>query len=542
MSSAPHIAVSAVPVSALAEAIDEQPITVIGVPAVRVDDGAEVAPGVPETVVVGGREVSLVLDPAMARRRGFGAKASETFVVIGSDAEAPVVVFVGCGDGDALDVDGLRGAAAVLVRSAGRSGALAVVVPAPLAERVAGDEPGGVRRVVQAVAEGGVLGAYRFVTYKSEDPAGGVGQLIVAGIGLDEGDLAEGVRRGVVVGEAVCLARDLVNEPPSAMTPSVLARIAGEEVATRRGVTLEIWDRARIEAERLGGLLGVARGSAEEPRLLIARYEPDGAGDDVAHVVLVGKGITFDSGGLSLKTAEGMTTMKTDMSGAAAVLAATSACGDLGVRVRVTAIAPVTENMPGGRATKPGDVLTIRNGKTIEVLNTDAEGRLVLADALSLAAEMRPDAIVDLATLTGACVVALGNAIAGIMGNDDALMARIDAAALRGGESTWPLPMPKAYRSHIDSEVADMKNIGKAGAAGAIAAALLLERFVDDVPWAHLDIAGPARSDEVSGVLAKGGTGFGVRTLLVFLEDYGAGAGEGAVAGAAAGAAGGAGA
>ena len=217
-----------------------------------------------------------------------------------------------------------------------------------------------------------------------------------------------------------------------------------------------------------------------------------------------------------------MTTMKTDMSGAAAVIAALSACGDLGVRVRVTAIAPVTENMPGGRATKPGDVLTIRNGNTIEVLNTDAEGRLVLADGLSLAAEMEPDAIVDLATLTGACVVALGTSVAGSVRQRRRLHRRVEAASARAGEPTWPLPMPDEYKKHIDSDVADMKNMGKAGQAGAIAAALLLARFVDGVPWVHLDIAGPARSDENDGVLTKGGTGFGVRTLLELLDGYGA--------------------
>jgi leucyl aminopeptidase len=244
----------------------------------------------------------------------------------------------------------------------------------------------------------------------------------------------------------------------------------------------------------------------------------------VPHVALVGKGISLDSGGLSLKSAEGMTTMKTDMSGAAAVLAAVSACGDSGVGVKVTAIAPMTENMPGGRATKPGDVLTIRNGRTIEVLNTDAEGRLVLADGLSLASELQPDAIVDLATLTGACVVALGGLIAGLFGSDDDLVRRIRAASERAGESTWPLPLFDEYGAHIDSEVADMKNIGKGGQAGAIAAALLLARFVDGVPWAHLDIAGPARADEDSGVLAKGGTGFGVRTLLELLRTFGSAA------------------
>jgi leucyl aminopeptidase len=241
----------------------------------------------------------------------------------------------------------------------------------------------------------------------------------------------------------------------------------------------------------------------------------------VPHIVLVGKGITFDSGGLSLKGAESMMTMKTDMSGAATVLATVSACADLGVRVRVSAIAPVTENMPGGKATKPGDVLVIRDGQTIEVLNTDAEGRLVLADGLSLAAELQPDAIIDLATLTGAAVVALGGSIAGLFGNDQALVDKVREAGSRAGEATWQLPLAKEYRSHIKSEVADMKNIGKAGQAGAIAAALLLERFVGEIPWVHIDIAGPARSDEDEGVLTKGGTGFGVRTVLELLRAYG---------------------
>jgi leucyl aminopeptidase len=373
------------------------------------------------------------------------------------------------------------------------------------------------------VAEGAVLATYRFVGHKSEDDGGQVDRLVVWGIGLDAAAARQGVERGVRIARAVRLARDLVNEPPSSMTPRHLAEVAERELGSQAAVTLEVWDEQRIADERLGGLLGVARGSAEPPRLVRATYEPadpveiDGR---VPHVVFVGKGITFDSGGLSLKTPGGMETMKTDMSGAAAVIAALSACADLGVRVRVTALTPVTENMPGGRATKPGDVLTIRNGNTIEVLNTDAEGRLVLADGLSLAAELEPDAIIDLATLTGACVVALGMSVAGLFGNDDDLNKRVEAASARAGEPTWPLPMPDAYKKHIDSDVADMKNMGKAGQAGAIAAALLLARFVGDVPWVHLDIAGPARSDENDGIVTKGGTGFGVRTLLELVEGY----------------------
>jgi len=306
-----------------------------------------------------------------------------------------------------------------------------------------------------------------------------------------------------------------------------LAEAAGELVSSADGtsaVMLEVWDEHHIAGERLGGLLGVARGSAEAPRLIRAEYQPvrplkvDG---HVPHVVLVGKGITFDSGGLSLKSPEGMSRMKTDMSGAAAVLATVSACAGLGVRARVTAIAPVAENMPGGSAIKPGDVLVVRDGQTIEVVNTDAEGRLVLADGLSLAAELHPDAIIDLATLTGSAVVALGRSIAGLFGNDDVLLDEVAAAAALAGERVWRLPLAREYSSHIESDVADMKNTGKADQAGSIAAALLLERFVRGIPWAHMDIAGPARSDEDQGLLTKGGTGFGVRTLLELLHAYG---------------------
>jgi leucyl aminopeptidase len=495
-------------------------IAAVGVPVVEGEDGPQLAEGVPEALTIGIDVVPVDLDRELCRRYRFTGKVGSTLVTLAPGTH-PVVVHVGCGDPLAATPDHLRRAAAAVVRATGRSGTAVFVLPASLST------DGGVavhRRAAQATAEGAVLASYRFVSHKSEDDGGRIDHLIVAGAGIDGTDLAEGVERGVRTARAGCLARDLVNEPPSSMTPRRLAEVAGVELGSTPGVALEIWDEERIAAERLGGLLGVARGSAEPPRLVRATYEPadpvevDGR---VPHVVLVGKGITFDSGGLSLKTPEGMTTMKTDMSGAAVVIAALSACADLRIPVRVTAIAPVTENMPGGRATKPGDVLTIRNGKTIEVLNTDAEGRLVLADALSLASEMRPDAIIDLATLTGACVVALGNSVAGVFGNDDDLVGRVREASARAGEETWPLPMPEEYRSHIDSDVADMKNIGKAGQAGAIAAALLLARFVDDVPWVHLDIAGPARSDEERGPLAKGGTGFGVRTLLELLGSYG---------------------
>jgi leucyl aminopeptidase len=242
--------------------------------------------------------------------------------------------------------------------------------------------------------------------------------------------------------------------------------------------------------------------------------------DDPPVVAIVGKGITFDSGGLSLKSAEGMTWMKDDMSGAAVVLATLGACKGAGIKVKVVGIAPCTENMPSGTATKPGDVLTTRNGKTIEVLNTDAEGRLVLADGLALAAEEQPDAIVDLATLTGACVVALGREVAGLMGNDSRLIASLEEASEAAGEPLWHLPLPQSYKKHYESELADLKNIGRPGQAGALVAGLILEEFVGDRPWAHIDIAGPAHTDEESYEKRKGATGFGVRTIVEFLCGY----------------------
>jgi leucyl aminopeptidase len=441
-----------------------------------------------------------------------------------------VRLLVGLGPTAGLDTERWRKAAAALVRSAGEGGTAALALPA--------DPPGGARAVVgAAIAEGAALAAYRFDGWRSEPKPPALDRLVLVG-----GDpvLAEGVRRGLRTARAVTFARDLINTPPSDLTPRQLADRVVAELSGQPRTTVEVWDEQRIVAERLGGLLGVNRGSAEPPRFVWATYRPDeagsgdgdagqdGAAGTVPHVVLVGKGITFDSGGLSLKTADGMTTMKTDMSGAAIVLGALSACADLGVKVKVTALAPITENMPGGAAVKPGDVLTIRNGKTIEVLNTDAEGRLVLADALSLAAEMdpAPDAVVDVATLTGAAIVALGTGMGALFGTDETLVEGLRQAGAVTGERLWPLPMPEDYADHIESEVADMKNTGRAGQAGAISAALILARFTGDLPWAHLDIAGPGRSAESSGYLSKGGTAFGLRALLALLDAYGSKAGR----------------
>ena len=302
----------------------------------------------------------------------------------------------------------------------------------------------------------------------------------------------------------------MVNTPARELSPDRFAK-AAQQLLRGKNVKVEVLDVAAMKRQKLGGVLGVGQGSEQPPRLVKMTYSPPRAKGSLA---LVGKGVVFDSGGLSLKTGSGMETMKTDMGGAAAVIAAMSALSGLGVTTKVVAYTPMVENMPSGDAIRPGDVLTFRNGKTAEVLNTDAEGRLILADALALAAEGKPDGIVDLATLTGACVVALGEKIAGLFAGDEAFGERVEAAAERAGESMWPLPLPKEYRKMLDSEIADMKNISHGGYGGALTAGLFLQEFVDGVPWVHLDIAGPARASADDGYVRRGGTGFGVRTLL----------------------------
>ncbi len=439
------------------------------------------------------------IDRTYLAERGFEGKVGETTIVPGPDGTT--LVAVGVGEPDKVTAETLRRSAAALVKAAWRDARVATTL---LAAAPPGLDPA---LAAQAVTEGALLASYRFTTYKSDPKACTIESLTVVG---DGADLDRGIQRGVRIARAVALARDVVNEPAGAMTPRRLAEIA-TQVAEDEGLEIEILDEIAIVNEGLGGLAGVAQGSDEPARLIRLTYNPPAPTGTLA---LVGKGITFDSGGLSIKTAEGMETMKTDKSGAAAVLGAMSALPALGLPVKVIAIIPATENMPGGSAVKPGDVLKIRNGKTVEVLNTDAEGRLVLADGLSLAVEAEVDAILDLATLTGACVVALGRRIAGLMGNHEGWMGQVRAASERAGESVWPLPLPEEYRKLIDSDVADVKNIGGGRYAGALTAGLFLREFVGDVPWAHLDIAGPARSDDDEGYLSKGGTGFGVRTIL----------------------------
>ncbi len=446
------------------------------------------------------------LDADFLASRRFTGKLGEVLALPSDDGG--VVLAVGVGPAGTLDAGGLRRAAALAVRQAGSSEsvdlALLAAVPAGLDVAVA----------AQAVAEGAALATYSFTAHKTAPAPAPTGRRVHV-VGGD----AAAVGRGLAVAQATALARDLANEPPATMAPVDLAS-AAEGLAGSAGLTVEVWDEARLAEEGCGGLLGVAAGSAQPPRLVRLTYEPDGASADVPTVYLVGKGITFDSGGLSIKTAEGMSTMKLDMSGAAAVLGTLSACRALNVGVRVVGLICAAENMPGPAATRPGDVLRLRDGSTVEVLNTDAEGRLVLADGLAVATEAAPDAIVDVATLTGGCVVALGREVAGLFSTDDDLAARIEAAAEASGEAVWRLPLRARYRRHLDSDVADRKNIGSGPQGGAITAALFLRDFVGDVPWAHLDIAGPARVDGDDAELSKGATGVATRTLLQLLTAW----------------------
>jgi leucyl aminopeptidase len=372
-----------------------------------------------------------------------------------------------------------------------------------------------VEQCAAAAVEGVLLSSYRFTKYRSSsNPPAEMKTFTLFRPGLRR---SAGLQKAIALAQegatAVFLARDLVNEPPSVATASFLASQA-ERFCRGRGLSIEVWGKRKIAAMKLNGLLAVNRGSQEEPRFIVIRYKP--AGRTRKRIALVGKGITFDSGGLSLKPSKSMETMKLDMAGGAAIIAAMSRLPRLRPDVEITGYVPLTDNLPGANAQKPGDVIRYLNGKTIEVLNTDAEGRLILADALALAARQKPDYMVNLATLTGACMVALGPGVAGLFSNDRELSDRLMACSEGAGEKLWPLPLVREYRDMIKSSVADMKNIGGAH-GGAIIAALILQEFVGEVPWAHLDIAGPAFAESDQPLCPKGGTGFGVRTLLNFI-------------------------
>ncbi|WP_022906471.1 leucyl aminopeptidase [Curtobacterium sp. B18] len=419
---------------------------------------------------------------------------------VGVDAQGIALI----GLGAATDAAAVRAAAGSAVRQLPLVSSIALALPTDTAE------------LVDAALEGAALGAYSFTRHKgtgTTGPTRGDQQVTV----LAPSAAADATVRPAIVADAATLVRDLVNTAAGDLGPADVADVARAQ-ADGLPLTVEVLDESALEEQGFGGILGVGRGSERPPRLVVVRYAPESA---TKHLALVGKGITFDSGGLSLKPAASMLGMKTDMTGAATVLAATVAAARLGLDVRVTAWLCLAENMPSGSATRPGDVLTLKNGKTVEVTNTDAEGRLVLGDGMAAASLEHPDAIVDVATLTGAQVVALGDRTTGLMGSDD-LVAQVRAVAGAVGEPIWPMPLPEELDARLASDVADMVNATVGNPAGGmLLAGKFLERFVGEgIPWAHLDIAGPSEHKGGGyGWLGKGATGVMVRTLISLAEE-----------------------
>jgi leucyl aminopeptidase len=478
-------------------------------------------------VGVGSGPRGLVLtEAAKAVESAGGLKLAATLTALGQDGKAenvvklpgsgkvkaPVVVVVGLGTAPtprgSWDLEVLRRAAGAAGRAVAGSKSVALALPDADAAAVG------------AVAEGALLGAYAYLRYRSNGtPAAPVGAITVCSARADDADAKAALNRAEVVAEAVCRARDLVNTPPSDLRPADLAAAAGDAAAVR-GLDIEVMDEKALKKGGYGGILAVGQGSVSPPRMVKLTWKHPKA---KTHLALVGKGITFDSGGLSLKPADAMITMKCDMGGAAAVIAATRAIARLKLPINVTCWAPMAENMPSGTAQRPSDVLTMYSGKTVEVLNTDAEGRLILADALARACEDSPDVVIDAATLTGAAMVALGHRTTAIMANHDGLRSHVQDAAERSGESMWPMPLPEELRSGLKSAVADIANVGERF-GGALSAGIFLQEFVaEGVNWAHLDIAGPAFNEsEPYGYTPTGGTGAAVRTLVTLAEDWAA--------------------
>jgi leucyl aminopeptidase len=449
------------------------------------------------------------MDPTvlLEREKAKGEPGEVTTATV-ARADSPVrrILFVGVGDGSVL---ALRRAGAALARRARGTKRLVVSVV-----ESAGPED------LRAFAEGLLLGSYAFHRRSSpKSPAPLESAVLV--VETPDG-MRDALDRAVVTGTAVWRARDLANTPSDVKSPDWLAERA-RQLGEDSGLEVWVRDAGWLAARGFGGLLAVGGGSAQPPRLIELSYAPEGPSPADGHVVLVGKGITFDTGGLSLKPRESMTTMKTDMSGGAAVIAAMAALRQLGVRVWVTGLVAAAENMPSGSAYRPGDVVTHYGGKTVEVFNTDAEGRMVLADALAYAcAELDPTVLVDLATLTGAASLGLGRRHAAMFATGDALAEALEAAGAATGERLWRMPLLEDYRSALDSQIADLAHISRDPVlrGEAITAALFLREFTAGRPWAHLDIAGPARADSEEHEVSKGGTGFGTRTLLRWLESF----------------------
>ena len=435
-----------------------------------------------------------------------GKDAELTLIHTLGKIPSPRVLVAGLGKQDKFTLDKVRSVAAGAARQLRRR-RCETIATITHGAGIAGLDP---EACAQAIAEGTILGLYRFGRHKKpKDDDVEVRELVL--VEFDETRLEalrRGVERGVTLAEAANFARDLANEPSNVLTPTELAERA-RALAEETGLQCEVYDQSWMEEQRMGALLGVAKGSDQPPKFIVLRYQGGGS----THLALVGKGITFDTGGISIKPAAGMEQMKGDMSGGAAVIAAMGAIARLKPQIDVTAVVPATENMPGGHATKPGDVLRAMSGTTIEVINTDAEGRLILADALAYAQGLAPTAIVDVATLTGAISIALGDVAMGAMTDHDSLFDRVDRAAKSAGEKVWQLPMYDEYKEQIKSDVADIKNTGGRN-AGSITAAFFLKEFVDETPWLHLDMAGVDFYSKEKGITVKGASGIPVRTLV----------------------------
>lgn len=434
------------------------------------------------------------------------AKAGFTPVVgkaLAIPSDGTVLVAVGAGPSEKLSVAAVRDAAAAFARAVPQDARLAAEVPE------AGTVP--VADAAAAIVEGVLLARYAY-SLKSTPPAvEPVAALTLVAPGKDTAEVAAGASRGLAAAKAAMLGRDLAASPAGLLTASRMAEIA-VKVGAEAGLKVEVFDKRALIELGCGGLLGVNKGSVEEPRMIKLSYTP--AGTPSGHLALVGKGIMYDSGGINLKPGDlSHSQMKNDMTGAGDILAAMSALSELSCPAEVTGYLMCTDNMPSGSAMQLGDVLTIRGGMTVEVMNTDAEGRLVMADGLVLAVEQGVDAIIDIATLTGACLRTFGEEMAGLMSNNDALAVALTAAGDAVDEPLWRLPLVKAYRAELDSDIADLKNLGGPN-AGSITAGLFLEEFVDGVPWAHIDIAGTAQSSRAYRWINRGTTAFGTRLLL----------------------------
>ena len=452
----------------------------------------------------------------LVARGSFSGAANEVQVLTaGTDAKVSTVVLAGVGDGSSA---ALREAAARAARAAREAGARSVSL---VAEVIAQGKAAPLRRTLPPVIEGVVIGLYRFEKWRGEAAQTGIDRINVL-VGRDDTARAEkSLRAGRAIGEGVCIARDLGNEPSNEATPRFLAARAEAIADSLETLSVEALDEPRMRELGMGALLGVSQGSAEPGRLILMTHTPKRKGR-VPTLAFVGKGVTFDTGGISIKPAANMEDMKFDMCGGAAVIGAMHAVAALNVPVRVVGLVPAAENMPGSRAYKPGDILTAMNGKTIEIRNTDAEGRLLLADALTYAARMRPKpkAVVDLATLTGAAVRAFGPSFAALVSSNDKLAQRVLEAAAEADEPLWRMPLVEAYRKRLQSPYADLTNLASGVGAGLMTAAAFLENFTEGLPWAHMDIAPTAWTKDKDGLSTVGATGYGVRALVALARKW----------------------